>query len=190
MKIYTKQGDAGQTGLVGGQRVAKDVVRIEAYGTLDELSATLGMVAALPGADSLIEMLRQIQCDLFVMGAQLATPATVKSSAERISASHVDRLEGWIDQHESTLPPLRHFVLPGGNPVAAHLHFARVVCRRAERRAVTLGSLESIGDQSIPYLNRLSDLLFVLARSANSAAGIEDIRWISDSGASDDSTSS
>lgn len=177
MKIYTKQGDGGATGLVGGERVAKDDDRIEAYGTVDELSAALGVVGSHPQASDLIHLLQLIQQDLFVMGAQLATPAPKSSPAGEIDAMNVGRLERVIDQYEGQLPPLTHFILPGGGQVAAHLHQARVICRRAERRLVTLGRHTEIGQQLIPYLNRLSDLLFVLARSANAAEGIADIPW-------------
>jgi cob(I)alamin adenosyltransferase len=177
MKIYTRQGDSGGTGLVGGQRVSKDDARIEAYGTLDELSAALGVVGSLSQRESLVELLRQIQRDLFVMGAQLATPPPASSPAGEIAAGDVERLERVIDQHEASLPALRQFILAGGSATAAHLHLARVVCRRAERRVVTLSRHAEIGGQLIPYLNRLSDLLFVLARSANAAEGVADIPW-------------
>jgi cob(I)alamin adenosyltransferase len=177
MKIYTRQGDTGGTGLVGGQRVSKDDARIEAYGTLDELSAALGVVGSMTQCTSLGELLRQIQRDLFVMGAQLATPPPASSPAGEIAASDVKRLEGVIDEHDASLPALRHFILPGGSATAAHLHLARVVCRRAERCVVTLSRHAEIGSQLIPYLNRLSDLLFVLARSANAAEGVPDIPW-------------
>jgi cob(I)alamin adenosyltransferase len=188
MKIYTKQGDSGKTGLVGGQRVPKDIDRIEAYGTLDELSSMLGLVGALPSASSLLEILRHIQTDLFVMGAQLATPAPAVSSAGTVEESDVRQLEAWIDQFSAELPTLQHFVLPGGSLLAAQLHVARVVCRRAERRTVTLATAEPIGERLVPYLNRLSDLLFVLARWANAMVGIEDVRWIGRSREADNSS--
>ena len=177
MKIYTKQGDSGGTGLVGGQRVAKDDDRIESYGTLDELSAALGVVCSHPSAATLVGLLQQVQRDLFVMGAQLATPTPNACPAGEIGPDEVQRLEQLIDEYETQLPPLSHFILPGGGPVAAHLHLARVICRRAERRIVTLARHAEIGQQLIPYVNRLSDLLFVLARSANATAGIPDIPW-------------
>ena len=177
MKIYTKQGDQGGTGLVGGQRVAKDDDRIESYGTLDELSAAVGVVCAHPDATALVNLLQHIQRDLFVMGAQLATPPPSVCPAGALGPDDVKRIEQVIDQYDSELPPLHNFILPGGGPVAAQLHVARVICRRAERRVVTLAQHTEIGDQLIPYLNRLGDLLFVLARSANAAEGIVDIPW-------------
>jgi cob(I)alamin adenosyltransferase len=177
MKIYTKQGDSGGTGLVGGQRVAKDDVRIEAYGTVDELSAALGTVCAQSVSESLVELLQALQRDLFVIGAQLATPAPQAAPAGEVDAGDVQRLEQAIDRYEIQLPPLRHFILPGGSPVAASLHMARVICRRAERRVVTLARQTDVGEQLVPYLNRLGDLLFVLARAANAAAGVADIPW-------------
>ncbi len=162
---------------MGGQRIAKDDDRIEAYGTLDELSGALGVVGAQIASGSWIEMLQQIQCDLFVMGAELATPPPRRSPSGEIGAQHVTRLEEIIDHHEAQLPPLRHFILPGGSLAAAQLHLARVVCRRAERRVVTLSRQAPTGPHLIPYLNRLGDLLFVLARSANATAGVVDVTW-------------
>jgi cob(I)alamin adenosyltransferase len=192
MKIYTKVGDDGATGLIGGIRVSKDHARIEAYGTLDELSASLGWVLALaqrPGtaddATGLTQMIRDlesllpaIQSDLFVMGAQLATPDGHPNGVGCLGESDVQRLEKAIDEAEIGLAPLRNFILPGGAPLSAALHLSRVVCRRAERRVVTLGHLVEIPAFLIPYLNRLSDLLFVLARRANCAVGTEDVPWI------------
>jgi cob(I)alamin adenosyltransferase len=178
MRIYTRQGDSGGTGLVGGQRIAKDDPRIEAYGTLDELSAALGVVCVQPNSASYSGPLQQIQRDLFVIGAQLATPLPAASAAGEIGAGDVKRLEELIDKYDATLPPLRHFILPGGGPLAAHLHWARVVSRRAERRLVTLSRHTQIGGQLIPYLNRLSDLLFVMARSANASEHVADVPWL------------
>lgn len=176
MKIYTKTGDAGQTGLFGGPRVAKDHARIEAFGTVDELNSALGMARTLAGAEPFDSLLRQIQCELFELGAQLATPG---DSQERITREHVGTLETAIDELEATLEPLTSFILPTGTPLAAEFHVARTVCRRAERRVVTLASrLETtIPANAIEYLNRLGDLLFVLARAANRQAGLADDPW-------------
>jgi cob(I)alamin adenosyltransferase len=177
MKIYTKQGDGGGTGLFGGQRVSKDDDRIEAYGTVDELCAALGVVCAVPVDAEWVRLVQAIQRDLFVMGAQLATPAPASSTAGEVSPADVQRLEETIDRYEAELPALRHFILPGGGQAAAQLHCARVICRRAERRLVTLARHTPVASQLIPYLNRLSDLLFVLARSANASEGIDDVAW-------------
>lgn len=176
MKIYTKTGDAGETGLFGGPRVAKDHARIEAFGTVDELNSHLGVIRTLPAAGGFDTLLRRIQCELFDLGAQLATPGAVE---ERITASHVAYLEQSIDEHEKMIEPLACFILPTGTPQAAALHVARTVCRRAERRVVTLASrLETtIPANAIEYLNRLGDLLFVLARVANRRDGVADDPW-------------
>lgn len=176
MKIYTKTGDAGETGLFGGPRVAKDHARIEAFGTVDELNSHLGIIRTLPAAREFDPLLRGIQCELFDLGAQLATPG---DSAERITSAHVETLEKAIDRYDATLEPLKCFILPTGTPLAAELHVARTVCRRAERRVVTLASrLETTSPaNAIEYLNRLGDLLFVLARVANDAEGVPDDPW-------------
>ncbi|NCY02433.1 MAG: cob(I)yrinic acid a,c-diamide adenosyltransferase [Planctomycetia bacterium] len=176
MKIYTKTGDAGETGLFGGPRVSKDHARIEAFGTVDELNSHLGLVRTLPAAATFDGLLRRVQCELFDLGAQLATPGAVE---ERITTAHVAYLESEIDRHEALLQPLTCFILPTGTPVAAALHVARTVCRRAERRVVTLsGRLETtIPANAIEYLNRLGDLLFVLARVANRQADVVDDPW-------------
>ncbi|MFM8433735.1 MAG: cob(I)yrinic acid a,c-diamide adenosyltransferase, partial [Planctomycetia bacterium] len=166
MKIYTKTGDAGETGLFGGPRVRKDHARIEAFGTVDELNSHLGLVRTLPAAAPFDALLRKIQGELFDLGAELATPG---DAAERIGTEHVAALEAAIDHHEAQLEPLKNFVLPTGTPVAAAIHVARTVCRRAERCVVALaGQLDTvIPSNAIEYLNRLGDLLFVLARFAN-----------------------
>ena len=176
MKIYTKTGDAGETGLFGGPRVRKDHVRIEAFGTVDELNSHLGVVRTHPGSGGLDDLLRRIQSDLFELGAQLATPG---DGAERITAAHVETLERAIDRHEEALPPLSSFILPTGTPLAAALHVARTVCRRAERRVVKLGAMPDahIPSNAIEYLNRLGDLLFVLARHANHVERVADDPW-------------
>ncbi|MEO1527951.1 MAG: cob(I)yrinic acid a,c-diamide adenosyltransferase [Planctomycetota bacterium] len=183
MKIYTRTGDAGSTGLFGGPRVAKDDSRIEAYGTVDELNAALGCVRSAGNSTSmdgaLDRQLELIQRELFSIGAELATPDPDAHSLRVISTKHVQRLEGWIDEHERGLTPLKQFILPGGTHAASILHLARAVCRRAERRVVTLGDQEgvSISDAVIVYLNRLSDYLFVLSRQFNAQAGISDVPW-------------
>jgi len=177
MKIYTKTGDAGETGLFGGPRVRKDHARIEAFGTVDELNSHLGMARTHSVAAAFDPLLRRVQCELFDLGAQLATPDPTN---ERITAAHVAALEGEIDRHEATLDPLTCFILPAGTPLAAAFHVARTVCRRAERRVVTLATQAdtTIPANAIEYLNRLGDLLFVLARVANRQAGVADDPWI------------
>jgi cob(I)alamin adenosyltransferase len=182
MKIYTRTGDAGSTGLFGGPRVSKDDARIEAYGTVDELNAALGCVRSLGsgGVESALDQeLEQIQRELFSIGAELATPNPDEHDLRTIGAKHVARIESWIDEHESGLEPLKQFILPGGTEAASILHLARAICRRAERRVVTLGDQAGvkISEAVIVYLNRLSDYLFVLSRVANSRAGIADVPW-------------
>ena len=183
MKIYTRTGDAGSTGLFGGPRVSKDDVRIEAYGTIDELNAALGCVrsvGAAGGVDQALDrQLELIQRELFSIGAELATPDPDEHHLRVIGTHHVARLEDWIDEHESALEPLKQFILPGGTHAASILHLARAICRRAERRVVTLGDQKGveISDAVIVYLNRLSDYLFVLSREVNSQAQIDDVPW-------------
>jgi cob(I)alamin adenosyltransferase len=179
MKIYTKTGDAGTTGLFGGPRVSKDDARICAYGSIDELNAVLGL-ARSAGLDSQHdEMLRSVQVCLFSIGAELATPDPEKHGLKWKGQSDVESMEGWIDQIDGSLSPLRNFVLPGGASSAAHLHLARTVCRRAEREVVSLRNNPRVSDVSeiVIYLNRLSDLLFVMARQANMLAGVADVPW-------------
>ncbi|HVX60510.1 MAG TPA: cob(I)yrinic acid a,c-diamide adenosyltransferase [Pirellulales bacterium] len=177
MKIYTKTGDQGETGLFGGPRVRKDHPRIEAYGEIDELNAVLGLVRAEAPPPDVDGLLAEIQNLLFDVGAELATPEPERMGTAGISAAHVGRIEAAIDQYEARLPPLKAFILPGGTRVAAGLHLARTVCRRAERRLVLLAALEPISQPLMIYVNRLSDLLFVLAREANRAAGRPDVCW-------------
>ena len=176
MKIYTKTGDAGETGLFGGPRVSKDHSRIEAFGTVDELNSHLGLVRTLPAAGPFDAFLRRVQCELFDLGAQLATPGGVD---ERITTEHVEYLESEIDRHEALIEPLKCFILPTGTPLAAALHVARTVCRRAERRIVKLNASPDarIPVNAIEYLNRLGDLLFVLARHANHQERVADDPW-------------
>jgi len=178
-RVTTKTGDQGDTALATGRRVRKDHPRIEAYGTVDELSSHLGVVLAADLEGELAEILARVQNDLFHLGAELATPA--ETGEERrgpgIEARHVEALEGWQDKLNGELPPLDNFVLPGGGPAAAHLHVARTVCRRAERRVVALAALEPVSGEAVRYLNRLSDLLFTMARWQNHVRGIEQPVW-------------
>ena len=180
MKIYTKTGDRGDTGLFGGPRVSKDAPRIEAYGTVDELNSVLGVIRASGGIDAELDaLLQRIQNELFNLGAQLATPDPAAHQTDLLGASQIEALEKAIDTWEVTLAPLAQFILPGGTLAAAYLHLARTVCRRAERRLVSLvlEAGETVSLDTVIYLNRLSDLLFVLARRANQAAGTKDTFW-------------
>lgn len=179
MKIYTRTGDAGETGLFGGARVGKDDPRVEAYGTVDELNSCLGVIRALGASSETDESLLQIQSDLFTLGAELAC-APGKEDKLRMTVlgePDIARLEGWIDRSEAPLEPLKNFVLPGGSTCAAELHRARTVCRRAERCTLTASRTSPVRSEVIVYLNRLSDLLFVLARYENHLAGLSDIPW-------------
>ena len=179
MKIYTKRGDAGETGLFDGTRVAKSDPRVEAYGAVDELEAWLGLVRAHNTEHDLATMLLRIQHDLFAMGAILADPThriAPRVHKATLVADDVTRLEQWIDTLDGALPPLRHFVLAGGTPVAAYLQLARAVCRRAERRIVQLGP-DVVDAVLLTYINRLSDLLFVMARTGNARAHVNDQAW-------------
>ncbi|AMV30772.1 Cob(I)yrinic acid a,c-diamide adenosyltransferase [Pirellula sp. SH-Sr6A] len=179
MKIYTKTGDAGTTGLFGGPRVAKNDARICAYGSIDELNAVLGLARAsdLPG--DMDRMIVHIQHQLFSIGAELATPNPEEHGLKWPAEDYVTQMEQWIDDLESQLQPLRNFILPGGTIQAAHLHVARTVCRRTEREIVSFSNSGRVSDAShiIVFLNRLSDLLFVMARYSNHVAGIQDTRW-------------
>ena len=178
MKIYTKTGDDGTTGLFGGERVPKDAERIDAYGTVDELNAVIGIVRCQNKNPKLDGFLHKVQNDLFNLGADLATPMKVKNDyITRIQSKDSERLEKWIDELDAELPALTNFILPGGHPSAAYLHLARNVCRRAERLTVGLSHKESISSEVLIYLNRLSDLLFVLARWINLREGTAEIKW-------------
>ncbi len=176
-RIYTRTGDRGDTGLIGGRRIPKDQVRVEAYGAVDELNAHLGVVRAEAADAETADLLDELQHRLFDLGAELATPADAAGAASPIGDEAVARLERAIDRLQERLPPLREFILPGGTPLAASLHVARTVCRRAERRLVTLAREEPVRPALLRYLNRLSDLLFVLARAANARAGRPDVIW-------------
>ncbi len=181
VKIYTKTGDAGDTGLFGGGRVAKNHPRVEAYGDVDELNATLGFVRAAEPMPRVDEVLVPIQRDLFAIGALLATPDQNKMRQHlekaRVDEARITELERAIDDGDAELEPLRSFIVPGGTPKAAALHVARTVCRRAERRVVELGRETEIPPVVVIYLNRLSDLLFTLARVANKRAGAGEVTW-------------
>ncbi|HUL76667.1 MAG TPA: cob(I)yrinic acid a,c-diamide adenosyltransferase [Vicinamibacteria bacterium] len=179
MKVYTKTGDLGETSLLGGMRVPKDHPRVAAYGDVDETNAALGAVRAV-AEERLASLLFTIQNDLFAIGARLADPTrqvTSRRVKTAVTAAHVRRLEKAIDAREERLPPLRSFVLPGGTPAAALLHQARTVCRRAERSVVTLARAADVDPRIVVYLNRLSDLLFVLARAENHRSGLGEDRW-------------
>ncbi|MEM1269748.1 MAG: cob(I)yrinic acid a,c-diamide adenosyltransferase [Bacteroidota bacterium] len=182
MKIYTKTGDSGETSLFGAGRVTKSHPRIEAYGTVDEANAALGMARAHASEhealSSLEQLLERIQAELFVLGADLATPEDGPYPVPRVEPEHIDGLEQAIDTYEAKLPALKHFVLPAGTLAASAFHVARTVTRRAERSTVHLAVVEQINENVVKYLNRLSDLLFVLARFANHAAGVGDVEWI------------
>lgn len=176
MKLYTKSGDDGSTGLFGGQRVAKCGLRVAAYGEVDEANAAIGVAVATCSDQQIKDRIAEIQADLFVVGAELATPAGHKPP-NSISASDVARLERWIDEASEETAPLRTFVLPGGTPLAGGLHFARTVCRRAERAVVKLLEEDEVSGLIIVYLNRLSDLLFAWARLANHRSKVADVPW-------------
>jgi len=177
-KVYTRTGDAGETGLGGGQRVSKDQHRIEAFGTVDELNSSLG-VARLHLTGELDALLETIQHHLFDLGGDLCVLEADKDRFEMapFPAERVTWLEERLDALNAELPPLKEFVLPAGEPASAHLHVARCVCRRAERRLVTLAHQEDVSEAVLPYLNRLSDALFVLARFVNHRAGRGDVLW-------------
>jgi cob(I)alamin adenosyltransferase len=179
VKIYTKTGDKGETSLFAGGRVDKDAPRVEAYGTVDELNACLGMSCAQLAEDDVLRCLRRIQAELFDVGADLATPtaAATKKQIPRIRTEQTTELEQWIDRYTEELPPLTRFILPSGALAGATLHFARTVCRRAERRVVTLSKAEEINPEIISYLNRLSDLLFVLARVVSQRLQMPETIW-------------
>jgi cob(I)alamin adenosyltransferase len=179
VKIYTRTGDSGETALLGGTRVSKADPRVDAYGEVDELNAWLGLVRAGSTDGSLAEMLERIQRDLFAIGARLANPGG--QVADRVEKAAIDnddvsRLEGWIDALESELPPLRRFILAGGSSTGAQLHVARTICRRAERAVVHLGT-SAVEREILVYVNRLSDLLFVMARVANYRDGAAELEW-------------
>jgi cob(I)alamin adenosyltransferase len=186
MKIYTKTGDKGQTSLYGGTRVSKAHLRIESYGTLDELNSYIGLLKDQSISENLKDILLDIQDKLFVAGAILATPpekellknGTPRLNIQRIEEKDIELLENQIDELEKDLPQMTHFILPGGHPTVSFCHIARCVCRRAERLVVHLNENESIDPVIITYLNRLSDLLFVMARKLSNQLQVDEIKWI------------
>lgn len=181
MKIYTKTGDKGKTSLFGGLRVSKDASRIQAYGTVDELNSHVGAIRSLNPGSEINEVLEKLQNDLFALGSDLATPSPKKGAAvKRIEPRHIEQAEKIIDRLDSKLELLQNFILPGGSRIAAQIHVARTVCRRAERCVVELSRKETIGTLPVIYLNRISDLLFVLARYANKLERIEETKWCSE----------
>jgi cob(I)alamin adenosyltransferase len=180
MKIYTKTGDDGTTGLFGGARIAKDDPRVEAYGSVDELNSIVGLARAAKAPPAIDALLASIQEELFVVGAELATVAgkEEKLGMKLVGEEDAGRLERAIDVFEAGLPPLKSFVLPGGSPAGAALHQARTVCRRAERAVLLASRHTKVREQILVYLNRLSDFLFVAARQANQDAGVPDVPWM------------
>jgi cob(I)alamin adenosyltransferase len=179
VKIYTKTGDSGETSLFDNTRVSKADPRVDAYGEVDELNAVLGAVVAAGTDADITAVLQHVQQDLFALGASLADPSSRiagRVTKAHITTDHVERLETVIDRLEMELPPLRRFILPGGSRPGSLLHFARTVCRRAERRVIGLGS-GAVDPLLVTYLNRLSDLLFVMARALNHRAGAPEVEW-------------
>jgi cob(I)alamin adenosyltransferase len=178
-RVYTRTGDDGTTALTGGVRVGKDNLRVELYGTVDELSATIGAALATGLDGELTQVLAGVQNELFHLGAELSVPGGEAGSVSgpRLGAEHVEALETLMDRLSESLEPLQNFILPGGSPGAAALHVGRTVCRRAERLAVTLGRTEPVGEVALAYLNRLSDALFVAARYENVSKGVADVLW-------------
>ena len=180
MKIYTRRGDRGETDLFGGGRVPKDHLRVAAYGEVDELNSCVGIAAAATQHDDLRAFLQRVQNTLFDLGAHLATPDAARREKADIpgaSAEDVEELEAKIDLFERELEPLKNFILPGGTQGAAAMHLARTVCRRVERSTVALDREEALDERVLRYINRLSDLLFVLARLENKRAGVPDVEW-------------
>ncbi len=188
MKVYTKTGDKGTTALLGGVRVPKDHIRINAYGTVDELNSGIGLIRCYNNiGDDSNQMLISIQTMLFYLGSELATPkekmilANGKPRLPKvIQEKDIEQIEKWIDEMEEGLQPLRHFILPGGNYGSSHAHLCRCICRRAERICVSLSEVEEIREEPVKYLNRLSDFFFVLARKISNDAGHQDIQWLPD----------
>lgn len=176
-KIYTKTGDDGTTGLGNGERIAKDHARMEAIGNIDELNCTVGLLIECLEDDRYLNCLRGIQHDLFDLGGELSIPGFTL-----IQASHVEALENTLDTINADLPPLKNFILPGGSTAAAQCHMARAVCRRAERSLVSLSKMETVNHEGLLYLNRLSDLMFVMARAIARTGGGEEILWDSKRG--------
>ena len=179
-KLYTRHGDTGETSLFGGERVPKDSLRVEAYGQLDHLSATIGLLVVSLSDDEIAGELRQVQNDLFDLGAELATPPDSRLQyklPQLIGEPDWRRLEGLLDAYDAQVPPLRTFVLPGGHETAARAHLARTTCRTAERAVVRLAHEEEVRADVLTYLNRLSDFLFICARLLNHRAGVDEVTW-------------
>jgi cob(I)alamin adenosyltransferase len=181
VKIYTRTGDEGETALFGGGRVPKSHLRVRAYGNVDELNSVVGRALLAAEVPSTRERLARVQHDLFALGAHLATPPTregrKRPELPTLPEARIGEMESWMDEAEEALPPLKSFILPGGSPGAAELHLCRTVCRRAERTAVELLPADPGVRFVVRYLNRLSDLCFVLARLENRRAGVADVRW-------------
>jgi cob(I)alamin adenosyltransferase len=179
MKIYTRHGDTGETGLLSGVRVWKNSPRLDVIGTLDELNATLGLLRSERLPEQTDRLLEQLQNELFDAGTELAAASPAESPCPAISARHIQEIEATIDQYDAKLPPLTGFVLPGGVRSAAMFHVARTICRRAERQLAALVQLDrqAVSPSMLAYINRLSDLLFVLARLSNAQAGVADMPW-------------
>jgi cob(I)alamin adenosyltransferase len=178
MRIYTRTGDEGMTSLFGGNRLSKDDLRIEAYGTLDELNALIGALGDHDLVSSQLPFLRMIQSDLFTWGSHLATTdSEMQKRLPCMPDSRIQELETWMDEQSDPLPKLTQFVIPGGHPAVSAAHLCRVVCRRAERRVVSLAQIESVDPQLIVFLNRLSDVFFIWGRSLNHASGVPEIPW-------------
>lgn len=178
MKIYTRKGDEGKTGLIGGTRVDKDHIRVDAYGTVDELNSWIGMIADGPLPDGRMELLREVQERLFTLGSNLASdPETGRMVLPDLKPEDIELLEKDIDVMENGLEPLKNFVLPGGHEAVSRAHIARCVCRRAERRVISLSRESEVDSLILVYLNRLSDYLFVLSRAISAKLGAEEIPW-------------
>ncbi len=178
MKIYTKTGDKGTTSLFGGKRIAKDDLRIEAYGTVDELNSFIGLLVASFQEESQLAILTEVQNRLFTIGAALATDPDKPNSSSDIHESDIEILENAMDNMDQLLPPLRNFILPGGDQAIANAHVCRTICRRAERRVVSLASESTVDQQIIIYLNRLSDYFFILSRYLSHINQVAEIPWI------------
>ena len=176
MKIYTKTGDDGTTGLQGGKRISKSSIRIKAYGAVDELNAVIGHILSNKFDDELEELLKNIQNELFVAGADLSNPDS-SSKENRVTLEMVENIEKNIDRLENELPPITNFILPGGHELASLIHMARTITRRAETQVIALDEKEPVNEECKKYLNRLSDLLFVIARIVNKKKGFEDVIW-------------
>ena len=176
-RIYTRTGDKGETGLVGGARISKDSLRVQAYGDIDELNSVLGLVGASSKDEEIASLLGRLQRGLFTVGADLASPTKKSNDVPRIAADMIAALENSIDMFQEKLPSLKAFILPGGGQTGALLHYARCVARRAERSIVALSKIEKVNENLIPYINRLSDLLFVMARVANHREARRELEW-------------